>query len=172
MGLDNSPKVKSWKNYPISWEHCGSMCTKEVRGDHGNSLHFLRVVPFCNYHPTLFHAWRLSKQLWQKPCTVGRGKPYSLKYRPLKMGSLHSMSFITWKELSWVTVMNQRPFIISLWLLVIEKGSCKKRHLQKKHGLSHFYFFVSADSQQQIQKAACKPPQNKHLLEHLSHVVK
>lgn len=82
----------------------------------------------------------LAKAL-QKPCTVGRGKSCGLKHQLFETGSLDSMSLLTWKELSWVTVMNQCQFIILCDCCSL-KRKLQEKVLAKKQGLSHFWFCV------------------------------
>jgi len=55
--------------------------------------------------------------------------------------------------------------------LLIEKEAARKGMCKKKVVCATSIFFVSEESRQ-MQRAACKPPQNKHLLEHLSHIRK
>lgn len=62
MGLDSSLNVKSWEKYPILWENYGGICIRKVReGVHSSSYGF-RVL-LWNYHPALFHTWRLKTAL-------------------------------------------------------------------------------------------------------------
>lgn len=88
----------------------------------------------------------------QKPCTVGRGKSYGLKHQLFK-------SLGGWQ---WWTNVSLLFFVIA----VHRRGSCEKRRLQKSMVWATSGFV--SEYSQQMQRAACKPPQNKHLLEHLS----
>jgi len=72
----------------------------------------LELLP--NSFPHLEIVKKVRVEALQKLCTVGRGKHCGLKHQLFKTGSLCTVSFITWKELSWVTVMNQCQFVISL----------------------------------------------------------
>lgn len=62
MGLDSSLNVKSWKKFPILWGNHGDICARKVREGVYSSSYGFRVLPW-NYHPALFHTWRLKAAL-------------------------------------------------------------------------------------------------------------